>query len=193
MGETKMNDNIIEIGFTEELLEQWTKEYFKKHPRSKKKPIESPEHPSLNKWVILQRITMNKLKQDWKDFVVYVVKHYGLEDLGISNCKCKYIVYNPSTRRRDLDNYTPKMLLDGLTAEASGVLVDDSCNCIEELTIKMEYKKGIKGAKIIFYDCEFDEELLHETAIREMAKSKKREATMKENKLKKKTTRKTKR
>ncbi|WP_195515635.1 hypothetical protein [Paraclostridium bifermentans] len=179
-------ENKIVIEFTEELLEEWTKEYFKKHPRSRKRPIDSPEQPSLNKWVILQRITMNKLKQDYKDFVIYVVKHYGLEDLGISHCKCNYIIYNPTSRRRDLDNYSPKMVLDGLTAEASGVLVDDSVSCIEELTIKMEYKKGVKGARIEFYDCEYDEALLYETAIKEMAKSKKREETLKQNKINKK-------
>lgn len=182
-----MNNEKIVIEFTEELLENWTKEYFKKHPRSKKRPIDNPSHPSLNKWVILRRITMNKLKQDWKDFVVYVVKHYGLEDLGISNCKCKYVVYNSTSRRKDIDNYTPKMILDGLTAEASGVLVDDSYLCIKELTISIEYHKGIEGSRIEFYDCEYDEELLYETAIKEIAKSKKREETLRNNKLKKKS------
>lgn len=180
-----MKGDKVVIEFTEELLEIWTKEYFKKHPRSKKRPIDKPSHPSLNKWLILQRITMNKLKQDWKDFVIYVVKYYGLEDLGISNCKCRYVVYNSSARRKDIDNYTPKMILDGLTAEASGVLVDDSYSCIEELTIKIEQHKGIEGARIEFYDCEYDEELLNETALKEMAKSKKREETLKKNKLNK--------
>lgn len=180
-----MDNNKVVIEFTEELLESWTKEYFKKHPRSKKKPIDKPSHPSLNKWIILQRITMNKLKQDWKDFVVYVVGYYGLEDLGISSCKCKYVVYNSTLRRKDIDNYSPKFILDGLTAEASGVLVDDGCSCINELTISVEYHKGIEGARIEFYDCEYDEELLNETAIKEMAKSKKREDTLKKNKLSK--------
>lgn len=181
-----MDNNKVVIEFTEDLLESWTKEYFKKHPRSRKKPIDNPSQPSLNKWIILQRISMNKLKQDWKDFTMYVVNHYGLNDLGISRCKCKYVVYNSTARRKDVDNYSPKFILDGLTAEASGVLVDDGCSCITELTISIEYRKGIEGARIEFYDCEYDEELLYETAIKELAKSKKREETIKQNKLKKK-------
>lgn len=180
-----MDNNKVVIEFTEDLLKSWTKEYFKKHPRSRKKPIDNPSQPSLNKWIILQRISMNKLKQDWKDFTMYVVKHYGLNDLGISRCKCKYVVYNSTARRKDVDNYSPKFILDGLTAEASGVLVDDGCSCITELTISIEYRKGIEGARIEFYDCEYDEELLYETAIKELAKSKKREETIKQNKLKK--------
>lgn len=180
-------DNVVEIEFTEELLEQWTKEYFKKHPKSKKKPIKDSKHPSINTWSIMRRPMMNVLKQNWANFVEFVVDYYGYRDLGISHCKCKYIVYKATSRRSDVDNITPKFIMDGLSAEHSGVIVDDSSDCIEELTLKIEYRKGQTGSKIIFYDCEFDEELLYETAIKEMTKSKKREETLKQNKLKKKT------
>lgn len=183
-------NNIIEIEFTEELLEEWTKKYFKKHPKSKKRPIQSSKHPSINVWSIMRRPMMNTLKKNWADFVEFCVDYYGYRDLGICHCKCKYIVYKSTLRRSDPDNITPKFIMDGLSAEHSGVIVDDSSDCVEELTLKIEYKKGKQGSKIVFYDCEFDEKLLHETAIKEIAKSKKREETMSTNKIKKNSTKK---
>lgn len=148
--------NKIEIEFTEKLLEEWTKDYFKKHPRAKKRPIEKPSHPSINKWCILKRQAMNSLKQNWKDFSIFVIEFYGLQNLNIKKCKCKYIVYRDTKRRCDCDNITPKFLLDGLTRENGvGLLEDDSCDCITELSLSYEYKKDTKGAKLIFYDCEY--------------------------------------
>lgn len=185
-----MNENKVIIEFTEELLEEWLKIYFKKHSRAKKKPIETPANPSLNKWIILRRISMNKLKQDYKDFTKFVISHYGLEDLGISKCKCKYITYRQSKRRIDLDNTTPKFILDGLTAECTGVICDDGVDCITELTLLSEFK-GYHGARIEFYDCEYDKELLEATRIKEIGKSEKRQATIVKNKAEKKAKKKT--
>jgi hypothetical protein len=181
----RQHDKII-IEFTEELLERWLKEfYFKKHPTARKKPIETPANPSLNKWVILRRMSMNKMKQDYKDFTKFVISHYGLEDLGISKCKCKYITYRQSKRRIDLDNTTPKFILDGLTAECTGVICDDGVDCITELILSSEFK-GCHGARIEFYDCEYDKELLEVTRIKEVGKSDKRQATIDKNKAEKK-------
>ncbi len=174
----------IEVEFTEELLDAWTKCYFKKHPRARKKPIEKSSHPSINKWCILRRISMNTLKQCWKDFTIFVVSQLELGGLGISKCKCKYIVYKGTQARSDIDNIVPKFLLDGLTAEASGLLVDDSSECITELTLKIEYRKGQTGAKLIFTDCEFDKDLLIKTREKEINKTYKREETKKLKKKK---------
>lgn len=139
--------DVVVIEFTEELMYEWTKRYFRLHPRAKNNPIDTPANPSLNKWIILQRKKMNTLKQNYKDFTKFVVKHYGLENLGISECKCKYTVYKPTRARTDIDNIVPKFILDGLTAEEIGVLVDDSCDVIKELTLSIEYKKGVKRSK----------------------------------------------
>ena len=49
----RQKDKIV-IEFSEELLRQWEKQYFKKHPRARKKPIDTPAQPSLNKWIILR-------------------------------------------------------------------------------------------------------------------------------------------
>ena len=184
----KQEDKIV-ITFTPELLEDWTKIYMKKHPRTKKKPIAKPIHESLNVWTIMRRPMANALKQKWKEFVQYCVDYYKLNDLGISKCKCKYIAhkgYVKSKRRSDIDNLTPKFILDGLTAECSGVLVDDSCDCIEEMTIKIIQEKGIEDySEIIFYDCEYDVELMLKTREIEINKTLKKEMTKKENKKKK--------
>ncbi len=182
----------ITIEFTEDLLDMWTKEYFKKHPRAKKKPIKSPSHDSLNTWIILRRPMMNLLKQNWKSFGQFVVEKHGLTNLGISKCKCRYVVYRDTSRRRDLDNTVPKLLLDSLTAEASGLIVDDSYECITELTLCFEYHKGIKGARLEFTECEYDKELLEKTRIKEQGKTEKREKTLQDNKLNKKSKKKSK-
>lgn len=182
-------DEIV-IEFTEEMLSEWTKEYMKKHPRTKKKPIQFSSHPSLNTWIILRRPMMNTLKQRWANFTEFVVDHYKLRDLGISKCKCKYIVFKDSKRRSDVDNYSPKFIFDGFSAEHSGLIIDDSSDCIEELTIKIEYRKGQRGGKFIFYDCEYDKELLATTKQREIAKTEKRNKALQENKLKSKSRRK---
>ena len=69
-----INNKIIEIEFTEELLEKWTKLYFKEHPRAKKRPIKNPSHPSINEWCVLKRQAMNSLKQNWKSFTIFVIE-----------------------------------------------------------------------------------------------------------------------
>lgn len=176
----------ITIEFTQDLLDEWLKLYFKKHPRSKKIPIVTPAQPSINKWCILQRISMNKLKQDYKDFGMFVVKSLGLEMLGISKCQCTYTVYNSTKTRCDLDNITPKFIWDSMVAETSGVICDDGFSCVTSLTLLAEYRKGNKGAKMVFTNCEYNKIELMETREKELAKSSKRKATTLANKLKKK-------
>lgn len=188
--------DVIEIEFTEELLEMWTEKYMKSHPRTKKKPIASPIHESINIWSIMRRPMMNSLKSRWKDFGKFVVDYYGLTDLGISKCKCKYIVhktYVKSYKRSDCDNIVPKFILDSLTAEASGVLVDDSCDVIEELTLSIiNEQNSYKSSKIVFYDCEYDKKLMFETREKELRRIEEKEKTMTQNKLKKKSKKKSK-
>ena len=87
----KREKEIIEIEFTEDLLNICTDKYMKKHPRAKKKPLQFSSHPSLNTWIILKRPSMNALKQKWADFTEFVVDYYGLRDLGIKKCKCRYL------------------------------------------------------------------------------------------------------
>ena len=176
----------ITIEFTQELLDQWLVTYFKRHPRAHKIPITTPAQPSLNIWTILPRISMNTLKQNYKDYVNFVIKSYGLEMLGISKCKVTYKTFVATKTRIDLDNTTPKQLLDSFSSAESGVIVDDGYSCITSLTLLAEYRKGQKGSVLIFSECEYDKKLLMETREKELAKSAKRKATTLDNKLKKK-------
>ena len=101
--------DVVVIEFTEELMNEWTERYFRLHPRAKKCPLISPAQPSLNQWIILQRKSMNTLKQHYKDYTKFVVEYYGLQDLGICKCKCRYISYRPTKARSDLDNRSSKV------------------------------------------------------------------------------------
>lgn len=181
-----MNKETVTVHFTEELLEEWTKEYFKTHPRAKKNPIKYASHESLNTWHTMHRINKNNLKQNMKEFTMFVSDKNNTSQLGISKCRCKVIIYKASKTRCDPDNYSPKMVMDGLTADASGTIVDDGDSCIKSLTIEIEYRKGKHEMDIIFYDCEYDLKLLEETRIKERVKKEKSEATKLKNKLKKK-------
>ncbi len=181
------NNETVTIHFTEELLEEWTKLYFKSHPRARKRPIKYSSHPSINVWCILPRISCNTLKQNWKSFTEYVVDRHGFRDLGILKCKCKVIIYRPNNRPADLDNVTPKFVMDGLISASSGVLIDDNCNFIKELTIVSEIRKGKHEMDIIFYDIDgYDKDLLFETREKEQQKNLKRQETMDKKKSEKK-------
>jgi len=177
----------ITIEFTSQLLDKWLVIYFKQHPRARKIPIPTPAQPSINVWTLLPRISMNTLKQNYKDYVNYVIKSYGLEMLGISKCRCEYVAYVSTKTRVDLDNISPKLIMDSFSSSESGVIVDDGFSCITSLTLLAEYRKGIKGGKITFYECEYDKQLLMETREKELAKSDKRKATMDAKKLNKKS------
>lgn len=178
-------DNKIVIEFTEELLEEWTKIYFKKHPRAKKKPIDSPVHPSINKWCILPRISMNSLKHRWGEFTQYVLQQQNKEMIGINKCKVEVIIHKATKIRCDADNYCLKFCNDQFVD--SGLLVDDSYKVITETTTRIVYDKGVNKMEVIFKDCEFDLEELKIAQESEKIKREKRQATMDKKKVENKT------
>lgn len=120
-------------------LEKYEKHYFKYHPKARKKPIEQPYHPSINQWMIMKRPMMNALKQKWKDFIVWFIKDNGYENLHIESCDMTFISYFKTKIRHDVDNTTPKFILDGL-AEC-GFIIDDDSKHLKSLTLKCEYDK----------------------------------------------------
>lgn len=121
-------------------LKDYNDYYFNKYPKRKKKPIEKPYHPSVNKWFILPRPQMNKLKQDWKEYIIWLVEQNGFTDLHIEKCRITYRFYMPSKRRSDTDNYTPKFCQDGLVE--AGVIVDDDYLHCNPLKIWLGYDKN---------------------------------------------------
>lgn len=120
-------------------LIEYEKYYFKLHTKARKKPIEQPYHPSINKWMIMKRPMMNALKQRWKDFMMWFIEYNGYTNLHIEECEMIFVSYFKTKIRHDVDNTTPKFILDGLAE--SGFIIDDDSRHLTSLTLKCEYDK----------------------------------------------------
>ena len=129
------------------VIDKYCDEYFKIHPRSRKKPIEKPHHPFINTWMILPRIQMNALKQKWKDFGMWWINKLGYSDLKLDNFEMEFITYMPTRRRSDPDNTCPKFLLDSFTE--AGFIIDDDGQHLKSLTLKTDYDKEYPRTEII--------------------------------------------
>lgn len=95
---------------------------------------------------------MNKLKQDWKEYIVWLVEQCGYTDLGINKCEITCKFYMPTKRRADPDNYSPKFVMDGLTEAA--VIVDDDYSHCNPLVIELAYDKDNTRMEIHIKDLE---------------------------------------
>lgn len=130
-------------------LAAYEKEYFRLHPKAKKKPIAHPYHESINQWMILRRPSMNNLKQRWKDFIVFLVRSGELRDLHIEKCSMKCTTFYGMNRRHDVDNCVPKFILDGLCE--SGLLIDDDSTHLTSLTLECDVDKEYPRTEIEIY------------------------------------------
>lgn len=128
-------------------LEKYTKFYFIQHPKAKKEPIKSPIHPSINIWSIMPRLSMNGLKQKWKDYTVFLAKYYKVNDLKLEKFSVEINIFLPTRRRSDTDNYSPKFVMDGLVE--AGVIVDDDYLHANPLTITLDYDSANPRMEII--------------------------------------------
>lgn len=122
----------IKIIFDADCVNRFNSIYFQEHPRAKKPRIKSPQHPSLNEYYKKSFQAANAMKQNWKDFVVWRVNELGLCNKNIQKCCIKYNTYFKTNRRHDLDNISPKFILDGFVE--AGLLEDDDSSHIESLT-----------------------------------------------------------
>lgn len=113
----------ITIVIDDAVLDEYAAYYFTLHPRAVKRPIEKPYHPTMNSWMIMKRPQMNALKQKWKEFVIWLVRREGYENLGLERCGMRLMTYYATSRRHDVDAGTPKFILDGFAE--SGMIVDD--------------------------------------------------------------------
>lgn len=134
----------LSIIIDDEQIQNFEKLYFKAYPKRKKKPIDKPYPPNLNKFILWQRPQQNNTKQLWKMFVEYLTRDY--RNLKIDNCVIHFHFIFPDRRHRDIDNYlstSAKLIIDGLTqSNGSGVLVDDSYQCVQCVSSTAEYIKG---------------------------------------------------
>jgi hypothetical protein len=129
------------------ILEEYYTYYFKKYPRRHKKPIDKPIPPSLNQWSVAVRNHANNLKQNWKDFIIWIVNKCNYQNMNIDKCTITYKYYFPSKLRRDCDNYNGKFICDGLVE--SGLIVDDSFFHVNPLTIFGFYDKNNPRTEIL--------------------------------------------
>jgi len=128
-------------------LDKYNKYYFKLNPRKRKPPIEKPTHPSINKWMIMNRIVMNALKQQWKDFIVWFIEDQGLTNKNIEYCSMTFTSYFRTRIRKDCDNTVPKFILDGLSE--SKFIVDDDWNHLHTLILKCGWDKDRQRTEIL--------------------------------------------
>lgn len=124
----------IRMMFDGETLRRYEKYYFEKYPKRKKKPIAQPCHESINVWMIMKRPMMNVLKQRWKEFMVWFVEDQGYANLRIAQCEMSFTVYYGNNRRHDVDNTTPKFVIDGMVQ--AGLVEDDDSGHIRALTLR---------------------------------------------------------
>ena len=142
----------ITLVITQETLQEYEKTYFKLHPRANKKPIDKPYHPSINQWMIMKRPMMNALKQKWKDFIIWFIKKEGYSDLHIEKCTMSFTVYYQTNRRHDIDNTTPKFILDGMAE--SGFIIDDDSKHLISLTLECYVDKDNPRTEIEVVVCD---------------------------------------
>lgn len=130
---------MITLILDNDTLERYNAHYFSLHPRAEKVPIAKPYHPSINTWFTMKRPQMNALKQKWKDFVMWWVEEQGCQGKLLDRFSMTITIYFPTRMRHDLDNQTPKFILDGFTE--AGFIVDDDEKHLTSLTLKSGYDK----------------------------------------------------
>ena len=129
----------IKIVIDRDSLERYESHYFTLHPRAKKKPIKSPQHPSINTYTRMSTHAANNLKQSWKAFIMWIIEDLGYKDLQIQECEITYVTYFSQDRRHDLDNISPKYILDGFVE--AGFIMDDDYTHIKKLTTQCDIDK----------------------------------------------------
>ena len=79
--------------------------------------------PSLNQWTTLHWSKQRLIKQDWAWLILAAClsAKAGRPQYKLATVRITLIF--PVLRRRDIDNYAPKMILDGLVN--AGIIQDD--------------------------------------------------------------------
>lgn len=131
---------VITLVSNMDTLEAYKPYWKKKHPRARKFPIETPIHPSMNKWIKLPAFSQDNLKQAWGEYAEWLVEYHGYKDLMIEKCSCTIKIFRPTKRRYDLDNLSLKFFNDGLVK--AGFIIDDDINHMNPVTMWGGYDKN---------------------------------------------------
>ncbi len=131
----------IKIVINEEILNKYKDFYFLKYPKRRVFPIKKAIPPSFNYFTSIKRIVQNSLKQQYKEFSIWLANYYNIADLNINKAKITYTFFFKDHRRRDFDNLllTPKLINDGFV-EAK-VLTDDNGESLSIEFMPFEYDK----------------------------------------------------
>lgn len=129
------------IVIDEEVLNKYKDFYFLKYPKRRVFPIKKTIPPSFNYFTSIKRIVQNSLKQQYKEFSIWLANYYNIADLNINKAKITYRFFFKDHRRRDFDNLllTPKLINDGFV-EAK-VLIDDNGENLSIEFMPFEYDK----------------------------------------------------
>lgn len=103
--------------------------------------------PSLNRWTHLHWSKQRLIKQDW---AWLIIAECLKEKCGRPRYKFARVMITlvfPVVRRRDIDNYAPKMIMDGLVD--SGIIQDDRADWVK---VQWEFGKGENRRTIIEID-----------------------------------------
>ncbi|MGF6375117.1 hypothetical protein M2140_000151 [Clostridiales Family XIII bacterium PM5-7] len=130
----------IKLTIDQNCVDNYNAEYFKAHPRAKKPPIKAPQHPTLNWYMTANNMSANNVKQHWKNLIFNIANEMSFADMGIEKCEIQYKTYFKTNRLMDLDNITPKFILDGLVH--ANVLVADDYKHITKLTTEADVDKS---------------------------------------------------
>lgn len=141
---------IITLVSNLDTVEAYKAHWKKKHPRARKFPIETPIHPSMNKWIKLPAFSQDNLKKAWGEYAEWLVEYHGYKNLMIEKCSCRIEIYKPTKRRFDLDNHgCLKFFNDGLVK--AGLIIDDDVNHLNPVTIYGGYDKENPRMEVHFF------------------------------------------
>ncbi len=91
-------------------------------------------HPSINVWNGWGYHKYNREKCRWAEMVGWICKNLPPMK-GEVTVTVRY--YFRTRRKRDIDNYTPKFIMDGLVQ--GGLIEDDNSNIVKRLSVEMDY------------------------------------------------------
>lgn len=144
----KTYTNELNISITQELVDEYNKQYLAQNTRRKKIAIDSPLCPTINKFTSMIRMQQNDSKQKYKDFMMWVLAKNEIPKLMLEDCEFIYkVTYNTKTRR-DLDNACFNSKFYGDAFVEYGLLQDDSYFQIKWLHFTACYEKGIRKLDI---------------------------------------------
>ena len=66
--------------------------------------------------------------------MVWFINNQGYANLGIEQCEMEFATYYGTNRRHDVDNSSPKFILDGMVL--SGFIIDDDSKHLTKLTLE---------------------------------------------------------